>query len=472
MASVLSAGTTSNTALNLSADTTGILQFQTNGTTPAMTINTSQQVGIGLTNPSAILHISSASQPYLKILYAAQREYALTVTGSTTSDGLAIRDESGSLEIARFCRGGNVGIGTSSPTQKLEVSGRVLADSLSAASAVYIWSQNRMSLGASYGIESQQNSPLFMLTQGVAQPIVFGTNGTERMRIDSSGNVGIGLNPSGNYQLEGGTGTSAASRGFNLMAVSGGFSGGDYPSIGYNFRTTASSGSYTYNATDTAARILFSNVGTTFSTAVSGTGGNAITWSERMRVNSSGNFLVGTTADITTGGTSVARVCFDSGSGQNGMKVRTNDTSYAAYISTTTASDHYFGYMNNSAGTNVGSIFCSNTTTTYNTGSDYRLKENVARMTGALARVQQLKPCTYTWKVDGSSGQGFIAHELQEVVPECVTGEKDAVNEDGSIKPQGVDTSFLIATLTAAIQELKAELDATKAEVQALKGAK
>jgi hypothetical protein len=65
--------------------------------------------------------------------------------------------------------------------------------------------------------------------------------------------------------------------------------------------------------------------------------------------------------------------------------------------------------------------------------------------------------------VDGSDGQGFIAHELQAVVPDCVTGEKDAVSADGSPMYQGVDTSFLVATLVAAIQELKAEVDALKA---------
>ena len=83
-------------------------------------------------------------------------------------------------------------------------------------------------------------------------------------------------------------------------------------------------------------------------------------------------------------------------------------------------------------------------------------------MTGALAKVAQLKPVTYKWKADGSDGQGFIAHELQAVVPDCVTGEKDAVDENGNPKYQGVDTSFLVATLTAAIQELKAEFDAYK----------
>ena len=90
-------------------------------------------------------------------------------------------------------------------------------------------------------------------------------------------------------------------------------------------------------------------------------------------------------------------------------------------------------------------------------------------MTGALAKVAQLKPVNYKWKVDGSDGQGFIAHELQAVVPDCVTGEKDAVDENGKPVHQGIDTSFLVATLTAAIQELKAIVDAQAVEIAALK---
>jgi hypothetical protein len=89
-------------------------------------------------------------------------------------------------------------------------------------------------------------------------------------------------------------------------------------------------------------------------------------------------------------------------------------------------------------------------------------------MTGALSKVAALNPVTYTWKLDGSDGQGFIAHELQAVVPDAVTGEKDAVNEDGSIKPQGIDTSFLVATLTAALQELKALVDTQASTITAL----
>jgi hypothetical protein len=92
-------------------------------------------------------------------------------------------------------------------------------------------------------------------------------------------------------------------------------------------------------------------------------------------------------------------------------------------------------------------------------------------MTGALDKVSLLKPCTYKWNADGSDGQGFIAHELAEVEPGCVTGEKDAVDAEGKPKYQGIDTSFLVATLAAAIQELKAIVDAQGAEIASLKGA-
>ena len=117
---------------------------------------------------------------------------------------------------------------------------------------------------------------------------------------------------------------------------------------------------------------------------------------------------------------------------------------------------------------NVGSITCNSTATGYNTSSDYRLKEAIAPMTGALAKVALLKPCTYKWKVNGSDGQGFIAHELQEVCPNAVTGEKDAVDAEGKPQYQGIDTSFLVATLTAAIQEQQAMIEELKAKVAAL----
>ena len=88
-------------------------------------------------------------------------------------------------------------------------------------------------------------------------------------------------------------------------------------------------------------------------------------------------------------------------------------------------------------------------------------------MTGAMAKVALLKPCIYKWNADGSDGQGFIAHELAEVVPDCVTGEKDAIDANGNIKPQGIDVSFLVATLTAAIQEQQVLINQLKTRLDA-----
>ena len=167
---------------------------------------------------------------------------------------------------------------------------------------------------------------------------------------------------------------------------------------------------------------------------------------ERARIDSSGNLLVGVTSGVGGVPPDAGYVLETNGN----IKYRTDGA-------------NSFAQFFNSSGSQVGGISTNGTATTYATSSDYRLKENVAPMTGALATVAALKPCTYTWKSDGSAGQGFIAHELQAVVPDCVSGEKDAVNADGSIKPQGIDVSFLVATLTAAIQELKAEFDAYKA---------
>ncbi len=169
----------------------------------------------------------------------------------------------------------------------------------------------------------------------------------------------------------------------------------------------------------------------------------------RARIDSSGSLLVGTT---TSGG-----VGFTVGTDAAG-RILTSNVSAVPF-------DVYY-FKNN--GTTVGKITINTSSTSYTTTSDYRLKEDVQPMTGALARVAALKPVTYKWKATGEASEGFIAHELAEVMPDAVTGEKDAVNEDGSIKPQGIDTSFLVATLTAAIKEQQAMIEELKAKVAAL----
>lgn len=158
----------------------------------------------------------------------------------------------------------------------------------------------------------------------------------------------------------------------------------------------------------------------------------------------SGQVSIGTTSPVSAGWLTLN---YD-GQNYNGLMTRT-----------TTSGTYYGAMFKNVSDAFVGNISVSASATAYNTSSDYRLKDNVAPMTGALSRVALLKPVTYSWKIDGSAGEGFIAHELQEVCPLAVTGEKDAVNEDGSVKSQSIDVSFLVATLTAAIQELKAIVD-------------
>jgi len=130
---------------------------------------------------------------------------------------------------------------------------------------------------------------------------------------------------------------------------------------------------------------------------------------------------------------------------------------------------HPCRFMYKDGTTQVGLITTTSSSTTYGTSSDYRLKNNPTHLTGALTRVMMLKPSSYTWKIDDSYGEGFVAHELAEVVPLAVTGEKDAVDEHGNINPQSVDLSRVVPVLTAAIKELKAIVDAQAAEISQLK---
>jgi hypothetical protein len=182
---------------------------------------------------------------------------------------------------------------------------------------------------------------------------------------------------------------------------------------------------------------------------------SASSGAERMRIDSSGRLFVNQTGQL---GNTLQRMGLQFNSSVEwGLNITSSSTATGNAINFT-----------NSSGTQIGQIQTSTTATAYVTSSDYRLKENIAPMTGALAKVAQLKPVTYKWKLDGSASQGFIAHELQEVVPECVTGEKDAVDADGKPVYQGIDTSFLVATLTASIQELKAIVDAQAARIAAL----
>ena len=104
-------------------------------------------------------------------------------------------------------------------------------------------------------------------------------------------------------------------------------------------------------------------------------------------------------------------------------------------------------------------------TVNYATSSDYRLKENVVEMTGAVNRVKQLNPSRFNFIADGPSRtvDGFLAHEVSNIVPEAITGSKDAVDAEGNIIPQGIDQSKLVPLLVGAIKELTARIEALEA---------
>jgi len=198
-----------------------------------------------------------------------------------------------------------------------------------------------------------------------------------------------------------------------------------------------------------------------------GVGGSAGSLSIYDSVAGATRLNIGSGGRVGIGTTSPAGPLEVSGTGAISTFTQTAGGDYCITTKPFTNGGTYYA-MAFYAVSQVGAITSSTSTTSYNTTSDYRLKENIAPMTGALTKVSLLKPVTYKWKIDGSNGQGFIAHELQEVIPDAVVGSKDAVDADGNPIHQMVDTSFLVATLTAAIQELKAINDTQAATITAL----
>jgi hypothetical protein len=294
-----------------------------------------------------------------------------------------------------------------------------------------------------------------------ADTIAFAEGGAESMRLDSAGNLGIGTtSPVNKLQIGAASDTAIA------LSNSSSVTSGNRGTISM-FNSGTSTCGYIRFGADT------DNVGTDMQFAVRPVGGSI---KEAMRIVSGGQLCIGktTTAFGTVGS-------YFNASGQGLFTFNATDSGGAGvYINRTGVDGTVMLFYKDT--NNIGSISVTGSATAYNTSSDYRLKENIAPLTGALSKVAQLKPVTYKWKSTGKNGEGFIAHELAEVAPDAVTGEKDAVetvddlDENGKVigtkevpKYQGIDVSFLVATLTAAIQELKAELDGVKAELATLK---
>jgi len=534
--SSISAGTTTTTGYVVTSDTTGSLVLKTGASdTTAVTINGSQNVtfagsqtlsggtanGVTYLNGSKVLTSGSAltfdgtnmAVGTTPTSFGAGYS-VLTVQGSTTgfvqaSNGTIVTEVgtysgigytgtrsnhsygfvvNGSEQMRLTSTG--LGIGTSSPSEKLHVAGRSRIQSL-------------------YLGEIASNYDIVQATSSAGLRLV--SSGGSAY-LDSSGNLGLGVTPSA---------WSATWKAFQTT-------GGSVVGSTSNIRMAQNwyhDGTSRYVATRPASMFVADDGTFAWYTAASGTAGNAISFTQAMTLDASSNLLVGTT-------TARNRLTVVSGAGSNPPALGTNggvtfiggdgvlyglltgvstsgyawmqaqrvDGTASAYdivmqsaggnllVGATSFADgsnvFRIGGSTISSGSSVtttrtrlefnslglgtvGSISTNGSATTYSTSSDYRLKNTIAPMTGALAKVALLKPCTYKWNADGSNGEGFIAHELAEVCPDAVVGIKDAVDENGNPIHQGIDTSFLVATVVAALQEQQALIQSLKARLDA-----
>ena len=198
------------------------------------------------------------------------------------------------------------------------------------------------------------------------------------------------------------------------------------------------------------------------------------TATERMRIDSSGNvqFNQNTTSSPGFNNTTQGAVISDTG--------RLFSSVNGAWSLFNRNTDNGDVILFRRSGSGVGSISVTTSSTSYNTSSDHRLKENVTDMTGAIARVKQLAPKRFNFiaDTDDTTVDGFLAHEAQAVVPEAVTGTHNEVDDNGDAVMQGIDQSKLVPLLTGALQEaiakietLETEMTALKARVTAMEGA-
>jgi hypothetical protein len=470
-----------------------------NGTaTERMRIDASGNVGIGTSSPGYKLDVAGtvntsqavrfgASHYEGASAYAISRYLTNMVFGVPSGSGFAWGIAGGDTMILNSS--GNLGIGTSSPDAKLDILG-ASGDQLRLRTAET--EEYRIGRSTSTGFLDFYGSQT-----GYTGFVFTGIDG-ERMRIDSSGNVGIGTSsPTAGYRLQITAGTSAA------MISSTTTSAGAIPKLTFlhagNDEFSIVGGSYLgFLSSGTTERMRIASDGRTLigtstsptGTAVSltlaragdngvnlaynsGAGGGASlgtitgaglafytytgvvgseSYSERMRIDSSGNLLVGKSSladEVTTDGA----IFYKNASGGGMTAYVTNGGTGSALAVSTQADVGAVIFFR--SGTQVGSISVTASATAYNTSSDYRLKEIDGPIANSGAYIDALNPVQGSWKADGSRFIGLLAHEVQEVSETSVaTGVKDGE------EMQAMDYSApeLIANLIAEVQSLRARV--------------
>jgi hypothetical protein len=250
----------------------------------------------------------------------------------------------------------------------------------------------------------------FAIQQSTTQT---GSTYATKLYINPSGNVGIGTS-SPTFALGGGLQVKGSS--FTSVRVTGGsFTGLDVS------QTDSTGDSYVY-LRDNAALIFGTNN------------------TERMRITSGGDVLIGATSIFNDG-----KVC---------ISADATRVTIASKVSASTGAEHIRFINPNGV---VGYISTSGTVTTYSITSDYRLKQDLKDYKG-LELISAIKTYDYEWKADNSRMYGVMAHELAEVLPYAVSGEKDELDKDGNPKMQGVDYSKIVPIIVKSIQELEARI--------------
>ena len=330
---------------------------------------------------------------------------------------------------------GNVGIGNSNPSSLLTLGGNdttgssqkitYKAGSTDAASIEFVTEEGGINRDAGIKLNVMQNNSLFTLLYAE------GTNG---------GRVGIGTtSPEELVHIN----ASSSGALVDLLKIDN--SGG---AIGTEAGIVFECG------VDRTARISSENTGSDLGALKFWTAGSVDTLSERMRIDSTGRIGINTNVvyDINNASLAVAAAW-----PRTPIEVQSN-------VST----GHYALTFRNANGL-VGNIITDGSSTSFNTSSDYRLKENVVDIVDGITRVKQLQPKRFNFITDADTiVDGFLAYEAQAVVPECVTGTKDEVDDDGNPVYQGIDQSKLVPLLTAALQEAIGEIESLKDRVAAL----